>query len=400
MSKYYQNYELISHSINIIEMKIQVVTDVVTRRAGGVFDAVRDMFTNKVFSDHDVEILSYEDDMIEEDLPSWKGLPMRLFKPHFFLYSNALKEALMNSSADIYHQQGLWRYSHLLMEKYKNRVGKPIVCTPHGMLDPFIIKKQGKLKRIISDLFFQKSLEAVTCYQALCIKEMEDIRAYGLNQPVAVIPNGVNLPDTSKEYKKMDNKRHLLFLGRLHEKKGVDILLQALANIKRRQEDLLDNWHVDLVGWDHENCRKQLEKIVETNKMNDLVTFHGGLYGEDKIRMYATCDAYILPSHGEGLPMTVLEAWSWHKPSLITPHCHLPEGYQHNAAIYIEDNIESVEQGLVKLFTMETDELQIMGDNAYKLVKDQFTWEAAAKKLLLTYEWVLGNVEKPDFIHL
>ena len=103
-------------------MKIQIVTDVVTRRAGGVFDAVRDMFTNKAFTDHDVEILSYEDDMIEEDLPSWKGLPMRLFKPHFFLYSNALKEALMNSSADIYHQQGLWRYSHLLMEKYKNVV--------------------------------------------------------------------------------------------------------------------------------------------------------------------------------------------------------------------------------------------------------------------------------------
>ena len=78
----------------------------------------------------------------------------------------------------------------------------------------------------------------------------------------------------------------------------------------------------------------------------------------------------------------------------------MPKGYQHNAAIYIEDNIESVEQGLVKLFTMETDELQIMGDNAYKLVKDHFTWEAAAKKLLLTYEWVLGNVEKPDFIYL
>lgn len=200
-------------------MKIPVVTDVVTRRAGGFFDAVRDMFTNKAFIGQDVEILSYKDDMIEQDLPSWNGLPMRFFKPHFFLYSNKLKEALMNSQADIYYQQGLWRYLHLLMEKYKNRVGKPIVCTPHGMLDPFIIKKQGKLKRIISDLFFQKSLEAVTCYQALCIKEMEDIRAYGLNKPVAVIPNGVNLPDTSKEYKKMDNKRHLLFFGRLHEKK-------------------------------------------------------------------------------------------------------------------------------------------------------------------------------------
>lgn len=381
-------------------MKIQIITDVVTRRAGGVFDAVRDMFTNKLFRAQDVEILSYEDDMIEADLPSWQGLPIRLFKPHFFLYSKKLKEALMNSTADIYHQQGLWRYSHLLMEMYKKKVGKPIVCTPHGMLDPFIIQKQGKMKRIISDLFFQKSLEAVDCYQALCVKELEDIRAYGLKQPVAIIPNGVNLPDTSKEYKKKDNKRHLLFLGRLHTKKGVDILLQALANIKRTHTELLNDWQVDLVGWDHENCRKHLEKIVELNQMDNIVTFHGGLYGEDKIRMYATCDAYILPSHGEGLPMTVLEAWSWHKPTLITPHCHLPEGYQNNAAIYIEDNIESVEHGLVKLFTMSEKDLQVMGDNAYKLVKNQFTWDAAAKKLILTYEWILGKIEKPDFIFL
>lgn len=381
-------------------MKILVSTHAVTRKIGGVFNAVSDLFTNKELKGVDIEIFSYWDEYVEEDRARWGNLKLSLFKAYPFLYSKTMRKAILTSDADILHTEGIWRYPHLLMAQWSKKVKRPIVCSPHGMLDPYIIKEQGKIKRGISDMFFQKSLESVTCYHALCLKEMDDIRSYGLKQPVAIIPNGVNLPDTFKEYKKKDNKHHLLFLGRLHTKKGVDLLLQALAKIKRDHPELLNDWQVDLVGWDHENCRKHLEKIVEVNQMDNIVTFHGGLYGEDKIRMYATCDAYILPSHGEGLPMTVLEAWSWHKPALITPHCHLPEGYQNNAAIYIEDNIESVEQGLVKLFTMSEKDLQVMGDNAYKLVKNQFSWDAAAKKLLLTYEWVLGKIEKPDFIYL
>lgn len=381
-------------------MNITVVTDVVTRRAGGVFDAVRDMFTNNVFSEQYVEILSYEDDKIAEDLPSWKNLPMKLFKPHFFLYSKELKKALYESSMDIYHQEGLWRYSHLLMEKVRKRSNVPIVCSPHGMLDPYIIKAQGKMKRLISNLFFQKSLESVTCYHALCQKELEDIRAYGLTQPIAIIPNGVNLPDTTTTFSKNDNKKHLLFLGRLHRKKGVDLLLRAFANLIMKDNAIARNWHVDLVGWDHENCKAKLEKIVSDNGLDNYVTFHGGLYGEDKMRMYATCDAYILPSHGEGLPMTVLEAWSWHKPALITPHCHLPEGIKAKAAILIEDNVDSVQEGLLKLFNMSNSEIMEMGNNAYDLVKKEFTWEVSAMKMILTYKWLLGEIEKPNFIYV
>lgn len=380
-------------------MKITVVTDVVTRRAGGVFNAVRDMFTSQIFSTQHIEILSYQDDFVDKDISSWKNLPMKLFKPHFFLYSKNLRDTLCGMSMDIYHQEGLWRYSHLLMGKVRKRSNVPIVCTPHGMLDPYIIRAQGTIKRVISNLFFQKSFEAVTCYQALCQKEMEDIRAYGLKQPIAIIPNGINLPDTSKRYSRNDNLRHLLFLGRLHHKKGVDLLLRAFSNVLRANKSIASNWHIDLVGWDHENCKRQLQKIVTDNDIDKYVTFHGGLYGDDKMRMYATCDAYILPSHGEGLPMTVLEAWSWRKPVLITPHCHLPEGYDVHAAIYIEDNVESIQKGLEKLFCMNEDEMKEMGNNGFRLVESNFTWDVSAKKLLQTYNWLLGRIDKPDFIY-
>ena len=111
------------------------------------------------------------------------------------------------------------------------------------------------------------------------------------------------------------------------------------------------------------------------------------------------CDAYILPSHGEGLPMTVLEAWAWHKPVIITQECHIPEGFDANAAIKIEDNKDSVKEGIIKLLSMGDDELNNMGENGYNLVKNHFSWDVAARKMIELYRWLLGQQDKPDFVY-
>lgn len=94
-----------------------------------------------------------------------------------------MKRYMIATNADILHMEALWRYPHILMGIWSKYHTAPIICSPHGMLDPYIISTQGKIKRIISHLFFQKGLESVNCYHALCQKELEDIRAYGLNNP-------------------------------------------------------------------------------------------------------------------------------------------------------------------------------------------------------------------------
>ena len=380
-------------------MKVLIFTYSVTRAAGGVFDAVRDLFTNNTFASHNLKIFSFYDEHVKEDLPSWKGMPIQLFKAAPLLFSSEIKRALLKENSDILHMEALWRYPQLLMTAWKKHKKAPIVCSPHGMLDPYIINNQGWLKRLISKLFFQKSLEAVDCYHALCQKEYEDIRAYGLKQPVAIIPNGINMPDPNLKFEKTDNKKHLLYLGRLHKKKGVDLLIKAVADIKDENAALLDNWQIDLVGWDHENCKIELERIVSENHLEEMVVFHGGLFGKDKQRMYATADGYILPSHGEGLPMTVLEAWSWKLPVIMTPECHLPEGYDAEAAIRINDNVVSVKNGLMKFFGMDDEERKAIGQRGYDLVSEKFTWDASAKKMIEVYEWLLGKSEKTDFVY-
>ena len=385
--------------IGVEFMDILIITYSISRKAGGIYDAVRELFTNVAFDSYHLKILSFLDEYSTVDILMWKRLSIQLFKAGFFLYSAKAKRCFLHEKSNLLHMEGLWRCPHLWMADWKKQYpNRPIICSPHGMLDPYIIQSQGKFKRIISNLFFQKGLEAVDCYHALCQKELEDIRAYGLKQPVAIIPNGINMPDTAKKFERKDNKKHLLYLGRLHRKKGVDMLLKAMAQIKEEKPDLLGNWHVDLVGWDHENCRTELERIVHEGHLESRVTFYGGLFGDDKLRMYATSDAYILPSHGEGLPMTILEAWSWKLPVIMTPKCNIPEGFEVNAAIRIEDTVESVKQGLMKLLSMNIEQRKKMGINGYQLVKEKFTWDASANKMIQLYTWLLGNTAKPSFV--
>jgi poly(glycerol-phosphate) alpha-glucosyltransferase len=381
-------------------MKISVYTCSISRCAGGLLDAMRDLYLSSVFQDIDIQIYSYEDESTQSDLPNWRKMPVQLFTSKPFCYSRQARNAILQSEADILHVHGVWRYPHAFMATWKRHTGLPVIVTLHGMLDPYIIEQQGKIKQYFGKLLFaDRGFYAVTCFHALSMKEMEDIRAYGLKQPVAIIPNCINLPDESNVYIKPDAKKHLLYLGRLHQKKGVDLLLEAIASVKNEYPELLKDWIIDIVGWDHEGFLKILQKIVFKYQLEQLVTFHGGLFGDDKQRMYANANGYILPSHSEGMPMTVLEAWSHRLPVLMTSYCNLPEGFEQQAAIKIENTIQSVKKGLLHLFSMTDKERFQMGINGRQLVEKQFVWNVSAEKMKRLYEWVLYKKEKPEFLY-
>jgi poly(glycerol-phosphate) alpha-glucosyltransferase len=381
---------------------VSVYTASISRRAGGLFEAMRGLYVNPAFRDNNINIrlYAYKDEATEQDLPAWEDLPIHLFRSQPFLYSVQARNAILQSETDILHVHGLWRYPHAFMDTWKKRTGKPVIVTPHGMLDPYIIQQQGKIKQCLGKaLFARRAFNAAGCYHALCKQELEDIRAYGLTQPIAIIPNGINLPNEMPKYSRTDAKKHLLYLGRLHQKKGLDLLLEAFAAIKMEKPEIIKDWIVDIVGWDHEGFLRKLQQIVQKHQLEKHIVFHGGVFGKDKERMYATSDAYILPSHGEGLPMTVLEAWAYRLPVVMTPFCNLPEGFEHEAAIRINDNIPSIKEGLMQLCTMTDEERIRMGIRGYQLAAQEFTWNASAEKMKQLYQWILEEGEKPEFVY-
>jgi poly(glycerol-phosphate) alpha-glucosyltransferase len=383
-------------------MKVIVYTYSVSRYAGGLFESVSGLYVNPVFRNTNIQIYAYRDAGIPVDLYKWEDLPVSIY-PHqnVFGYSGRIRKAILESQGDILHVHGLWRYPHAFIYTWRKKTGKPAVVSPRGMLDPYIIKRQGYIKQLVGKLLFaNKAFKAVTCYHALCRKELEDIRAYGLKAPVAIIPNAVHLPILPVKSTHTDEKKHLLYLGRLHPKKGIDILIAAIALINQECQGLLKEWIVDIVGWGSEKYLKKLRLIVEKYQLQEIILFHGGLFDEEKRKMYSRADAYTLPSHGEGLPMTVLEAWSYSLPVIMTPYCHIPEGFATKSAIQVDNTVASVKEGILQLFNMPEEVRINMGKNGRRLVEEQFTWEVAAQKILRLYDWLLNGGEKPEFVYL
>ncbi|KGE14315.1 glycosyltransferase [Sphingobacterium deserti] len=376
-------------------IKVSLLTSSVSRNAGGLFDALKDMclvLRNTI----DITIFSYRDEHTESDIHQWEGIPIKLFESkNFFQYSAELKQAILLDNADVLHVHGLWRYPHAFISTWKKQTGKPVVVTPHGMLDPYILQNQGTIKRVLGDLLFaKKAFRNSDYFQALSQKEWEDIRAYGLKQPITKIPNGINLPTAADALARPDGRKSLLFLARLHPKKGVDLLIEAIAKIRKTHPDLLHNWVLDIVGWAQENFDEKLKELVKKYELNDLVVFHGGLFDEEKKQMYKQASGYILPSHGEGLPMTILEAWAYQLPVLMTPMCNLPEGFESKAALKIDTDVDAIASGLSTFFAMSAEEREAMGQRGYQLVKEHFTWESSAKKLQDLYETIVNSNDK------
>ena len=123
------------------------------------------------------------------------------------------------------------------------------------------------------------------------------------------------------------------------------------------------------------------------------------IFDREKETALCNADAFILPSHSEGLPMTVLEAWSYSLPVLMTEYCNIPEGFKHNAAIKINPNAKSIAEGLTKLYNLSDNELKLYGTNGYNLVINKFQWPQIAIETMELYKYLLGKSTKPTFVH-
>lgn len=384
-------------------MNITIFTSSISRKAGGVMNAMKSLYLSDELKEYNIKIYAQKDSFALEDKKKWLNTNIFLYNcNNFFGYSRIVRNKIITESGDLLHIHGLWMYPQAFINTWKSIIQKPVLVTPHGMLDPYIIQNQSKIKRILGKILFtEKSFKNTDCLHALCKKEMEDIRAYGLTQPIAVIPNGVSVNQNWHRTSKKEKTKHILYIGRLHKKKGIDLLLKALDLINIEDRELLKDCIIDIVGWDHENCLRELITIAKNSTIQDKIIFHGPLYGENKINILKKADVFILPSHGEGLPMTVLEAWAWELPVIITPQCNLPEAYDYKAGIKIEDNIESVKDGIIKFLNMTENEQLTIGKNGRILVEKEFSCSAVAKKMAQLYNWLTNKEKKskPNFVY-
>ncbi len=386
-------------------MNLLMLTSSVSRRAGGLFDVVRNL-SQAVHATrrHVVKVFGIRDGDTDQDHDSWKDIPVTVFDgvgSSAFSFAPGLARALCSLQPDLLHVHGLWMYPSIASMRWA-RQGRPYLVTPHGMLDPWALNNSPWKKRMAGMLYENRHLHRAACVHALNYEEAEAFRSYGLRNPICVIPNGVNLPadvpSAPPAWAEISDPdaRVLFYLGRLHPKKGLEPLVWAWSQVER--EARASGWHLVIGGWDQGGHEAHLKRVCGTLGLNDTIHFIGPQFGEAKAACLQAAAAFILPSFSEGLPMTVLEAWACGLPVLMTSQCNLPRGFEAGAALRIQPETESITAQLRRLFEMQETDREAMGKRGRALVERDHQWPVVAAKMIEVYEWVLGKGPKPDVV--
>lgn len=318
-----------------------------------------------------------------------------------FRLAPALDRALLENQIDILHLQGLWLYPSIAAIRWRQRTDRPVVISPHGMLDPWALKNSAWKKRVALTLFERQNLDGAACIHALNRSEMLACRELGLKNPVAIIPNGVDLPDGafspgSPDCLTDEERRILLFLGRIHPKKGLSETIAAWAKAQRQYPSLDRDWVLVLAGWGDGGHVEKLERQVVDLDLQESVRFVGPVFGLEKSRLLARADAFILASHSEGQPMAVLEAWAYGIPVLMSRACNLSEGFSAGAAIELPT--EPAPMAPILANALRDPALMQLGTAGRKLVAKRFAWSRVAQDLAAVYDWLAGRGPQPDSV--
>jgi poly(glycerol-phosphate) alpha-glucosyltransferase len=385
-------------------MRVGFLVNSVSRKAGGLFQSVRGLAKAVASTNANVQVFGIRDEDSAVDLHDWQPLSVQTFRPrlHAWGYSNELVPAMLDADLDILSVHGLWKYCSVGSQRWHRQTDRPYVVHPHGMLEPWAVRNAVWKKRVAAFLYENQHLRGAACLRALSEAEAGSIRSYELRNPICVIPNGVDLPDLRASSVKTEstNRKTLLYLGRLHPKKNISNLIRAWNRTFNSQHVSGDRWVLAIAGWDQSGYEAQLRQLTTDLGLLTSVIFLGPQFGADKSECYRTCDAFILPSLSEGLPMAVLEAWSYAKPVLMTPECNLPEGFEANAALRIGTTPEEIAAGLNALREMSDNDRSQMGNRGRALVATRFSWPRIGEQMRAVYEWMLGGEIPPETIRL
>ena len=149
-----------------------------------------------------------------------------------------------------------------------------------------------------------------------------------------------------------------------------------------------------IAGWGTDVMRQRVEAAVETSRLENL-HFIGPVYSDEKHSLFASAEAFLLPSTSEGLPMAVLEAMAHGTPVMVTEQCNLPDVAPAGAGICVQTDIQSIAAGIVSITEMSESELKSMSHNARQLVRRSYTWDVAAAQMADVYQWLLGGGPRP-----
>ncbi len=294
---------------------------------------------------------------------------------------------------DVFHIHSMWEAIQHRTCRVLQRAGKPYVYRPAGMLDPWNMSKSRLRKRLYLALRARRNLNRAAAIHFTTAIERDWVARLGLTPPALVEPLGMNFAEYEQlpaagtfrnQHPRLAGRRMVLFLGRIHRGKGLEVLIPAMGKLKDRDVCLV------IAGPDG-NFRAEADELIHQHGLGDRVIFTGLVMGGQKLAVLADADLLALPSYHENFGLVVVEALAAGTPVIVSDQVGLyPEIQAAGVGAAVGLDVTALAECLDRWLADEV--LRSAAANkARPWVRERFNWDIIAAHWGRHYDQIAGR---------
>jgi glycosyltransferase involved in cell wall biosynthesis len=293
---------------------------------------------------------------------------------------------------DLLHDNGIWLPHNHRLAVLADKRCIPRVVSVRGMLEPWAFRHKQAKKKIAWWLYQRNDLKQARLHIATGDAEAMNLQRLGLKVPVAIVPNGIDLPQECPRKLGLDSQsvvrrrqRTALFLGRIYPIKGLPMLVEAWARVWP------EGWVLRIAGPDEAGHQKQVERAVSDAGLGNFVSFIGPVEPQMKSSVFFDADFFVLPTHSESFGMAVAEALAHGVPVLTTTGAPWSMLQETGCGWWVPPTVDGIAEALRQATSLDRESLLRMGEKGRSLVSKEFGWKRIAKLMMSVYEEVLKH---------
>ncbi len=277
------------------------------------------------------------------------------------------------------HDHAIWLPTNHSVARYCKKHRLMRIVSPRGMLGTWAMSHQGWKKRIAWNLYQKRDLASAQAFHATSEQEADEVRALGFRQPIAVVPNGVDVPTTLPAKRDL-GCRQALFLSRIHPKKGLLNLVRAW-----KEADVSDSWKLLIAGPDEGGHQREVAGLVSQLGISQQIQFTGAFDDEKKWQAYVDSELFVLPSFNENFGIVIAEAMAAGLPVITTTGTPWSVLNDQEMGWWVDPTMDGLVCALREATQISQSKLEVIGARSKTYVCENFTWDSAAKRLAEFY---------------
>ena len=297
-------------------------------------------------------------------------------------------ELLDTVKPDVVHVNCCWTPGCAAVQRVAQKQGYyRVVLTPHGMLEPWIIHRHYWTRKFPALLLYQKrAIQQADCIHVTAESERDNLMQLGFNDRIKVVRLGIDAE--SIEMKRSWQKtRKILFLSRVHVKKGINYLVEAAAQLREE----LQGYKIIVAGEGDEEYVASLKKQILDLGLQDKIELIGGVYGERKWELFRQADFFVLPTHSENFGLAIAEALASGTPVITTVGTPWSDLNTSHSGAWIEIGAQPLVDTLRRFLSLSDEDLEEMGKNGRKLIETRYSAKVMAEEMMRVYQMVVNR---------